>query len=340
MYFSKMILADIVEFGVLNGADRADLCRAIGITLSKETNLQEQVSYNTMVKALSITGQTINDDYLGLHLGEQVMLKGTEPIDNIMRNSPTIEEAFANAVNFSKLISDALTSTMVKTENYTRISFEVNPNWAVLQSYAVQQIIDMTLVCTLKSIYWLSGKKHSPVEVHLNYPTLKKKKEYYRVFDCTVKFKELVPCIIFHNPVLNQSVPSHNLGLLDFLKKVANEEIEKIQTEDPLIIQIKEMVLKNLPQKSTITHIAKELHLSSRTLQRMLYDLKTNFKQVEKDILLKLARKLILYEDRNMEEISYILGFSESSAFIRFFKKEMNVTPKKYKISNLDGNAS
>ncbi len=330
MYFSKFLLSDIIEFGVSNGADQKSLCNAIGVALPTPDSFQEKISYELMIRAINIAAQTINDENLGLHLGEQVMLKGTEQVDNIMRNSPTIEEAFANAVNFSKLISDALACSMVKTKNYTTISFEVNPNWAVLESHAVQQIIDMTLVCTAKSIYWLTGQKHAPKEVRLNYSPLKKRNEYYRIFDCTLKFNERVPSIIFHNPTLNQSVPTYNLGLLDFLKKGASEELKKIQSEHPLVMNVKEIVLNKLPQRTNIAEISAALNLSPRTLQRKLQALSTNFKAIEKDILIKLASKFILKGKRNIEEISYLLGFSEASALIRFFKQEMNTTPKKY----------
>ena len=334
MYFSKMLLLDIIDYGIAQGASLEDLCKSIGVEYPTERNPQEQISYEQMVKALTIVSQAVDDDCLGLHLGEQAMLKGTQQVDNIMRSSPTIAEAFANATQFSSLISDALTSSLEKKEQQTKVSFAINPNWAVLEAQAVQQVIDMTLVCTLKSIYWLTGKKHAPAEVHLNYPATKKKKEYYRIFDCTVKFNEPVPAVIFHNPVLNQPVPSYNLGLLDFLKKMANEEIQQLTTEDPLINAIKQFILKNLPQKTNVNEVAAELLLSPRTLQRKLRELNTNFKSIEKNILLQLSKKLLLHEERNIEEISYLLGFSESSALIRFFKQGMGVSPKQYKLSN------
>ncbi len=331
MYFSKLLVSDIIEYAVSKGADQEDLCRNLGIQLNDKINPNDVVSYEKMVNILNHVGQLIDDELLGLHLGEQLILKGTKQVDQIMQNSPNIEEAFSNAINYSKLISDALSTKMEKTESQTKISFEVNPNWAVLPNHAVQQIIDMTLVCTLKSIYWLTGRKYAPMAVNLNYSALKKRNEYYRVFDCSVKFEESTPCIIFHNPVLNQTVPSYDLGLLAYLKKIGTEEIEKLQSEDPLQLQIKKIILNNLPQKSTIDIVASELHLSSRTMQRKLKQGQTNFKQIEKDILIKLAKKIIRYEKRSIDEISYLLGFSEASAFIRFFKNEVNATPKKYK---------
>lgn len=331
MYFSKLLLVDLIEFATAKGADKHDLSQRIGIDMTDAMDPSQQVSYEKMVEALTITRETIMDNFLGLHLGEQIVLKGKRQVDDIMLNSSTIEEAFLNGVNYSKLISDALTSSLEKMGNYTKVSFAINPDWAVHQDHAVQQIIDMTLTCTLKSIFWLTGEKHRAVAVHLNNPSLKKKNEYYRVFDCPIKFNEQVPCIIFQNPVFNQKVLSSDVGLLASLKHAADLEINKIQPAPPLVLSIKKIVLDKLPNRLTLLEVATELHISSRTLQRKLFELNTNFKKIEKEIILKLAKKMLLYEERNLAEISYLLGFSEASAFIRFFKNELNITPKKYK---------
>lgn len=331
MYFSKLLVADIIEFAASKGADRESLCKTLEIEIAEESPPNELVSYDKMVEILNTVGQAIDDECLGLHLGEQLILKGTKQVDDIMQYSPSIEEAFTNAIEYSRLISDALNTSMEKSGDNTKISFELNPDWAVLESHAVQQIVDMTLVCTLKSIYWLTGKRYSPIEVHLNNPSIKRRNEYYRVFDCSVKFNESTSCVIFHNPVLDRAVESYDLGLLSGLKKAASEEIEKLQSENPLILKIKKVILNHLPQKATMDIVSAELNSSARTLQRKLKESGTNYKQIEKDILLKLAKKFILLEERSIDEISYLLGFSEASAFVRFFKNEMNMPPGKYK---------
>ncbi len=330
MYFSKLLITDILEFAIENGANKDDLVKRLGINPNKEFGANEVVSYETMAKILRQAGESISDLFLGLHLGEKILLKGTSQVDEIMKHSPSIEDAFTNAVDYSKLISDALSCGMEKTDHYTKISFQVNPNWALIDNYSMQQIIDLSLVRTFKSLYSPPGKKYNPAEVHLNLPNQKKRAEYYRVFDCRIKFNQATTAILFHNPILNQTLPEHDSGLLSHLKKIGNEEIEKLKTGDPLILQIKSLLLENLPQKSTLEGISKELSLSSRTLQRKLKAKKTSFKRLEKDVLLKLAKKFLLSEKRTMDEISYFLGFSEASAFIRFFKNEMNISPKNF----------
>ena len=330
MYFSKLLLADIIEFANTQGLNQEMLLQRFGLD-KLDPSPKEYVTYEVMADALTFVSKIINDETLGLHLGEQLILKGKQQVDDIMKQSPTVDEAFANAVNYSKLISDALKSSMLKGEKFTKILFDVNPNWAVFDNQAVQHIIDMTLVCTLKSIIWLTDKNYLPYEVHLSNPSIKKRNEYYRIFDCSIKFSQPTPGIIFRNPILDQNVQNSNPGLLDKLIQNADKAIEMLESEPALILQIKEIVLRNLPSKSQLKQVAHELNLSIRTLQRRLTELNTSYKKIEKEILLRMAKKLLVQKESNVHEIGYLLGFSEGSAMVRFFKDGTNLTPKKYK---------
>ena len=331
MYFSKSLLVDLLKFAVSRGADLKMLSQKIGVHPVDQINPIEQISYQKMVDTLSFISEVTDDENLGLHLAEELMLKGTEYVDNIMKSSPSIEEAFQNAVSYSRLISDALICSMEKNESTTKISFDINPNWAVFPSPIVQQIIDLTLTCTFKSISWLTQKNYSAKEVHLNYLPKKYINEYFRIFDCSIKFKETTPAIIFQNPIIEQSIASNNPSLLSTLKEEANQILKTKISEADIINSVKSIILENLPQKSNLQEVANKLHLSTRTLQRSILKNNTTFKEIEADILISLSKKLIVHESRNLDEVAYLLGFSESSSFIRFFKKKMGITPIKYR---------
>ncbi len=245
MYFSKLLLADIIDFGASKGIDKDDLYKKIGVILSPDKNFEQFISYDEMVNAIKITSQAINDDFLGLHLGEAFQLKGTEQVDKIMQSSLTLEEALTNAVDYSKLISDALSCEIEEIGDYTMIWFSVNPDFSKCPQSAIQQIIDMTLVCTFKAIYFLTNKNHIPLEIYFNYPAPKNRSPYYRIFDCSINFNEAVSGIKFPSPLLKQSTPSKNQGLLNKLKRLADEEFEKIKIEPYLLTQVKRIILNS-----------------------------------------------------------------------------------------------
>jgi len=72
--------------------------------------------------------------------------------------------------------------------------------------------------------------------------------------------------------------------------------------------------------------VAKRLGLTGRSLQRRLKDEGTSFQTVREEVRRELARRY-LDDGLAIAEISFLLGFSEPSAFFRAFKRWTGETP-------------
>ena len=79
---------------------------------------------------------------------------------------------------------------------------------------------------------------------------------------------------------------------------------------------------------------AARLHLSARQLSAVVkaQSGKPAIKHVHERLVLE-ARRLLVYTDQSLKEITFELGFSEASYFSRFFKRETGVTPLAYRAS-------
>ena len=326
MYFSSTIVLDLIEYATLNGADAKDLKKE-----ADELRKSKHISYEMMVKTLNHIGQELNDENLGLHIGEQISLKVTAYVDSLMQYSDTLEDAFVNAVNYSRLISDALDCTLKKTDNFYLVIFEENPNWKVYQNHAKRQILDLTLLSCLKSLIAYTDRHYYPVEINFDSAKPKNLNEYFRLFNCRLRFNQKKTEIVFEKQIFEKHSKEIKPGLLESLKEKINYEIKNITSENELIYALKKLILKNKPKRMLIEEAASDLHLSKRTLQRKLKELNTSFKEVEYELQLKLAKTYLEEKQKSTDEIGYLLGFSESSAFIRFFKSLTNITPLEYK---------
>jgi len=71
--------------------------------------------------------------------------------------------------------------------------------------------------------------------------------------------------------------------------------------------------------------------MSSRKLQRRLESAGTTFNTLLNEIRQDLAQKYLKEQDTTMTEIAFLLGFSESSAFSRAFRRWMGVSPSAYR---------
>jgi AraC-like DNA-binding protein len=80
----------------------------------------------------------------------------------------------------------------------------------------------------------------------------------------------------------------------------------------------------------SINKVAKEMSVSVRTLQKRLEKEGIAFSDLYKDIRQRLAQKY-LRENYTVEQITYLLGFSEPSVFRKAFKKWSGITPREYR---------
>ena len=325
MYFSSIIISDFIEFASSKGADLEALKKEFPI--SKE---QKHVSYDKIVEVLNYIGQELDDEYLGLHIGEQVALKATAYVDSIMQYSQTLENSFDNAVYYSKLISDALDCSLIKNKKNYSVVFEENPNWKVHQVQAKRQILDLTLLSCLNSLVTYTGKTYYPSKVYFHTEKPQRLNEYYRLFNCSLKFNHSQTEIIFEKQIFEKHSKQVQFGLLENLKEKVQKEIKNLETENQLIYQLKKTILNYKPDRVLIGDASMKLNLSKRTLQRKLKDLDTSFKEVEYELQLKLSKTYLEEKQKSIDEISYLLGFSESSSFIRFFKTLTKMTPTEY----------
>ncbi|TAI47815.1 AraC family transcriptional regulator [Flagellimonas allohymeniacidonis] len=325
MYFSSIILSDLVEYAERKGADVVEFKRD-----AKVFQENQYISYQTMVQYLNQIGQMLNDENLGLHIGEQISLKATTQVDNIMQYSETLKDSFENAVEYSKLISDALHCTLQKTGDYYSVIFEENPNWKVQQSYAKKQILDLTLYSCLKSLVTYTNRNYRPIKIHFENSKPKSLNEYYRLFNCRLHFNQSKTQIFFERQIFNKHKKNEIPGLLEDLKEKVKDEMKSLKGEHKVIFELKKCILRHKPERIPIEKASQNLNVSKRTLQRKLKLLDTSFKEVEYELQLRLAKTYLEEKQSSIDEISYLLGFSESSAFIRFFKLMTGETPVRY----------
>lgn len=73
---------------------------------------------------------------------------------------------------------------------------------------------------------------------------------------------------------------------------------------------------------------ASELNITEKHLNRIVRELvnKTTTEIIAERIVLE-AKRLLMHSNHNITEVSELLGFSDTSYFIRFFKKHTGITP-------------
>jgi len=83
----------------------------------------------------------------------------------------------------------------------------------------------------------------------------------------------------------------------------------------------------------TVGSCARDLHTSTRTLQKRLKRLGYKFSDIVRDERIKMARHALTCSDYSLDEIAFQLGYAEQTSFGRAFKNATGYTPKAYRLA-------
>jgi AraC-like DNA-binding protein len=150
---------------------------------------------------------------------------------------------------------------------------------------------------------------------------------YRAWFDAPVRFDATETQLVLPRAALDHALVSSDPALLAILTRAA-DELARRTADDPSMAAQVARVLRDLlrDDAGNIDVVAKRLGMTSRSLQRRLKDEGTSFQAVRDATRQELARR---YLDARLSiaEISFLLGFSEPSAFFRAFKRWTGLTP-------------
>jgi len=143
---------------------------------------------------------------------------------------------------------------------------------------------------------------------------------YERHFQCPVKFKAAKNVLVFSKQDMDSRFLTHNADLLAAVAPQLEAELKQQLAEKSRREQVKG-VLKGLlaGQRPGIQHVARELHLSTRTLQRRLTEDGVTFQQVMEEARRELARHYLLHSSLELNETAYLLGYEGANSFFRAF---------------------
>jgi AraC-like DNA-binding protein len=171
----------------------------------------------------------------------------------------------------------------------------------------------------------------NPLEVTFIYPEPKSRAEYERIFNCPVHFAKKDNSMTLDMRMGSLPVRMANPALLEHFEKYAQDFLAQMERNDATTKTVTKIILARLDDESlSIEKVACEMSVSVRTLQKRLEVEGVVFSDLLRDIRQRLARKY-LHENYSVEQITYLLGFSEPSVFRKAFKKWMGVTPREYR---------
>ncbi len=192
-------------------------------------------------------------------------------------------------------------------------------------------ILSLSIVL-LRWFAWLIDESIKLERVEFTYNAFAKIEDFEKIFNSAVDFEQMNNRIIFSSDYLNKTIVVLQDKLPSLLINAPHCFLSQYKKSNSTAEEVRKQLLKNENfAQAKISDISLILHCSIATLTRKLKSENTSFMEI-KDRSRKLkAFSLLKTTDMPIIEISNSLGFSESSAFTRAFKRWTGDSPMEFR---------
>lgn len=327
---TPLILPDYVlaytEYPEQLGISFDELCRKANVELPGFKFNPQPISINTAVKLVTAAMELLKMPYGGLAVGQQMRLTCHGMAGVSAMAQPTYAECLQAASRLSEKAFPPFTMEYFEATHTVGLRILECISLAPVSHFFIESI----MVNFYNILHFLLGKEFEPEFISFAYPEPKYSQIYSRYFKCRIRF----------NAEHNEFVVSRQLAQRELL--LANKGIARMAEQD-FLKSLPSINLNYLPKKlrlllmqsmgafPSLEVAARKLGMSGRTLRRQLSSLGTNF-QNELDLLRReFAINYLTRSDKCITEIALMLGFCDSSAFSKAFKKWTGESPREYK---------
>jgi AraC-like DNA-binding protein len=271
-------------------------------------------------------GTVGGDPLLGLRLGGEEAVERYDPVGIAVLASSSFRDAIERAGRYKQLMCPEEIRLVGRGREY-RLQFrfplrrEMVP--AVLQDLCFAWIVALGRRGT--------GVPLAPLRVELSRPSVDRK-AYETYFGCRVEPGAAADSLVFDAADLDRPFLTRNAELLAMIAPQLEAELAGRRADtteaDRAKVTVKRLLAGRRPD---LRDVARELGVSTRTLQRRLAGSGLTFQQILEDARRELARHYLLHSALDLTETAYVLGYEDASSFFRAFHQWEGDSPGRWR---------
>jgi AraC-like DNA-binding protein len=321
-------IAPLIDLIKKKGIDINKLLSDIGLDSDILNSPDNKISLGKYHELFSRGSFLAADDLFGLHAGESFSIM-SNILGYVMMNCPTTGEAFDKYIKYQKVTEDIKIFNIIRDKDKLVVDVSINDDELDQDT----NLIDYNLAGFVSYCRGLTGKEFHPIETRFRHGRPLDTSEYSRIFKSRLIFNSEKNSLVIWNKFMQIPIPHPNNELLLFFEKHIDEIFKRMAREETYTEKVRKMLVKNIKgEVPSIKDIAERLSLSVRSLQERLTHEGTTYSTVLNSLRKDIALEYLKDESISISEISFLLGFSEPSAFHRSFKKWTNATPNMFRL--------
>ncbi len=271
-------------------------------------------------------GETSGDPAIGLKLGAEPRFERYQPTAIAAVCSRSFRDALQRISRYKQL-------TCPEEIRVHATGDEASVEFFYLQAEEVQPdvLVDLCLSWILSIGRRGTDDQVTPLRLELTRPA-QNRELLESHFGCRVRFKSARNALVFRSSDLDRPFVTHNEELLRAIGAQLETELQERNPGAHVGEQVKHTLKRSLAGKRpTLQHIAQQLCMSARTLQRRLTDADITFQQLVEDTRRELAHHYLKHSAVELNETAFLLGYEDANSFFRAFHGWEGTSPGEWR---------
>lgn len=300
------------------GIDGVTLARDAGITPEQLADPDQRVPLDASSRLWAAAVTVTDDPAFGLEVARHVLPTTFHALGQAFLASATLRDALGRTARYCRVTADVADVSVEEVAGDVVLVI----GWRAGTERPAHEALDAVLSAIVGGARFLLGRELAPRSLALERPSPGAAAEdrFQRVFRCPITFGAPTIRLAFATSDADRPMPGGNEALARTIDGVLSTYLAGLDGAS-VAERVRQAVVPLLASgEPRIAEVAHELAVSPRSLQRSLGEEGTSYREVLAEVRCELAVEY-LRTGSSVTETTYLLGFSETAAFSRAFKR-------------------
>jgi len=275
---------------------------------------------------LELAAAEANDQVLGLHVAAEMDPRSIGLLFYLTGSARTVSEALENLARFSRTTNEALVAEIARQKD------EVILTIRHLQEFDEphRQFFELLALWFIRTLHKETNRDFTPSRVTFTHARNADLREVHRLLRCPVDFAQPVDSWVLPQRVMDLPIVSGDSQLLKILTAHADDLLAERHSVTGLQSMVANQLASLLPRgESRAAIVAQQLGMSQRSLTRHLAEEGTTFAEILEQLRQRLAARYLADDRMSVQQIAWLLGYSEVGAFNHAYKRWTGTPPRR-----------
>ena len=315
------------------GYDSQELFTQAGLDYRLINKPGARYAYKSVCRLWELAAATIADPCIGMRVASLWHPTTLHALGYSWMASYNLDEAYKRILRFGRILNSAANGAFKirESDNFYGLIFDTS----LLHTEPPQVAQEGGLALFLNISRASYGPDFKPIGVSLKREEPECADRFVEYFGAPITFNEVHNALWLDPAQVVKPLATANPELVRVNDQIVVDYLANLDRGD-VVSQVRAEISERLPSGHIDeAEIAAAINLSQRSLQRRLTEQNMPFSRLLEDTRRELSRDYVRDPQRSINEIAYLLGFSEPGNFTRAFKRWYHKTPMDYRQKSL-----